>query len=482
MIKSIEFKNFRNLNGKYEFTKIVNVIIGKNNSGKTNLLEGIKLAFSAITNEYFKISISDFKDSDDTNIIEINVELEYNSIASLNYPDLDNSSKCGFKVIIRKSQSGRYIREIFLLNGSNIDIDILREDKNIPNLYFIPLIRIEDIFSAGLTTGISKFINSEEKYKELKNDSKKAIEKELKDKKEQFQMLCSKFDEKIDIQLTDPKFLNEKLYIVDGEKEHNFNIGSGYRSIANIMLNTLDEKFNIILIDEIENHLHPALIRTLIRELRNVQNTIIITTTHSPVVINELTMEEIIDISGKKINSIKNKEILEKLEVFLHPGRNELVLADNIILVEGYTEELLLKNYLKEVNNNWTIINVTGTMFEPYIHLACLLNKRVIVISDNDKMLSETKETSTRFKNLKELCTEKKIKLIEVENTLETDLYNNGYLENCKDLLKTHEKHLDYYISKEKKKIEIVERLIMQKTNLEDWHVIKEIKNEFSNH
>ena len=121
-------------------------------------------------------------------------------------------------------------------------------------------------------------------------------------------------------------------------------------------------------------------------------------------------------------------------------------------------------------------------MFEPYIHLACLLNKRVIVISDNDKMLSETKETSTRFKNLKELCTEKKIKLIEVENTLETDLYNNGYLENCKDLLKTHEKHLDYYISKEKKKIEIVERLIMQKTNLEDWHVIKEIKNEFSNH
>ena len=164
-------------------------------------------------------------------------------------------------------------------------MDILREDEKIPNLYLIPLIRVEDIYTAGLTTGISKFISSEEKYKELIKDSKDAIEEELKDKKEKFQDLCKKFNENIDIELTDPKFSNEKVYIVDGDKEHNFNIGSGYKSIANIMLNTLDENFNIILIDEIENHLHPALVRTLIRELRKVENTIIIATTHSSVVI-----------------------------------------------------------------------------------------------------------------------------------------------------------------------------------------------------
>ena len=81
------------------------------------------------------------------------------------------------------------------------------------------------------------------------------------------------------------------------------------------MLNTLDENFNIILIDEIENHLHPALIRTLIRELRNVANTIIISTTHSSVVINELKMEEIIDISGTSINSL-NETYIKKLNIF----------------------------------------------------------------------------------------------------------------------------------------------------------------------
>lgn len=480
MIKSIEFKNFRNINGKYIFNKKLNVIVGKNNSGKTNILEGIRLAFSCINNDYFKISISDFYNSDDNNTIEIKVELEEDSIPSLNYINEKGENKCGFKVNIRKTQSGRYVKELFLLNGSNIDMDILREDEKIPNLYLIPLIRIEDIYTAGLTTGISKFISSEEKYKGLIKESKDAIKEELKDKKEKFQDLCKKFNESIDIELTDPKFSNEKVYIVDGDKEHNFNIGSGYKSIANIMLNTLDEDFNIILIDEIENHLHPALIRILMKELRNVKNTIIIATTHSSVVINEFNIQEIIDVSAKNIQSIDNEKIISKLNLFLHPGRNELILADNVILVEGYTEEILLKNYLKHYNYNWTIVNVAGVMFEPYIMLALLLNKKIIVISDTDIVLSKGKEPSSRFKSLKTFCIENKIKLIEMENTLETDLYNNGFLSNCIDLLRKHEIHNDIYVAKEKKKTEIIERLIESNIDLKEWHVIKEIKDEFS--
>lgn len=477
MIKSVTFKNFRNLDGKYEFNNTLNVIIGKNNSGKTNLLDGIKLAFSAITNDYFKISDSDFKDSEDNNVIKISVELQYNSISSLNFDD-NGQNKCGFITCIKKTKSGRYIKTFSLLNGTNIDVDIVREDECIPNLYLIPLIRVEDIYTAGLTTGISTFIDSEERYKELKDDSKKAIKQELASKVNRFKELCKKFNENLDIELTDPKISDEKVYIVDGNKEHNFHIGSGYKSIANIMLNTLDENFNIILIDEIENHLHPALIRTLIRELRNVANTIIISTTHSSVVINELKMEEIIDISGTSINSL-NETYIKKLNTFLHPGRNELMLADNIILVEGYTEEVLLKHYLSKNNYNWTIINVAGVMFEPYIQLASLLNKKVIVVSDNDKLLSENQESSSRFSNLKLICTEKNIKLIEIENTLETDLYINGFLNNCNDLLEKHKKYPEFYVAKHKKKVEIAERLIENDIDLSNWHAIEEIENGF---
>ena len=118
-------------------------------------------------------------------------------------------------------------------------------------------------------------------------------------------------------------------------------------------------------------------------------------------------------------------------------------------------------------------------MFEPYIELACLLNKKLIVISDNDKLLDDNMVNSARFENLKRLCVEKNVKLIEMDNTLESDLYNAGFLEKCKDLLKEHDKHPGFYIAKDKKKIEITERIIENEISLDEWHVIKEIKDEF---
>lgn len=481
MIKSVEFKNFRNLEGKYEFNNTLTVIMGKNNSGKTNLLDGIKLAFSIITNDYFKINKSDFKDSDDSIPICINLELEKDSIPSLNYEDENLIKKCGFSIKIRKTQSGRYAKEISCLNGSIIDFDILRDDPKIPNVYTIPLLRIEDIYTDDLSTGISNFIDSEEKYLELKKDSREAIKKEMETKIDKFQTFCEKFNQKLNIEITEPKFSNEKVYIVDdnsGEKAHNYKIGSGYKSIANIILNTLSEKYNIILIDELENHLHPSIIRTLIRELREVANTIIIATTHSAVVINELKTSELIDISGKRLSELSDKT-QTKLNIFLHPGRSELILADNIILVEGYTEELLLNNYLYKNNKNWTIVNVSGVMFEPYIELSKLLSKRLIVVSDNDKALSEKLEPSARFNNLKELCDKNEIRILEVDNTLETDLYQNGYLTKCADLLQQHNDHSTIYIAKKNKKTEIIEKLIEEDINFADWHIIKDIENEF---
>jgi putative ATP-dependent endonuclease of OLD family len=77
MIKCVEFKNFRNVSGVYKFDKTLNIIIGKNSTGKTNILDGIKVAFSTITDDYCKISLSDFKGSNPNNDIEINIELKY---------------------------------------------------------------------------------------------------------------------------------------------------------------------------------------------------------------------------------------------------------------------------------------------------------------------------------------------------------------------------------------------------------------------
>ena len=481
MIKSIEFINFRNLKGKYTFDNVLNVIIGKNNSGKTNLLDGIRFAFSVITNDYFRINKSDFFSSDDSQNIIIKVELSGDSIPSLDFYDTDQQGnkqkRCGFIVTVKKTQSGKYVKDVTMLNGSNIDFDTLREDEKVPNVFFIPLLRVDEIYTNGFVTGISKFIESEGKYRELKEDSKKNIKEVVKDKVEVFQSFCRKFNQNLDIELTEPKISDEKVFIVeDGQKEHNYKIGAGYRSIANIILNTLNSNYNIILIDELENHLHPSLIRTLVRELKSMKNTQIISTSHSAVVINELCVEEIIDIDYKKISL--PKDTLNKLNTFMHPGRSEIMLADNVVLVEGYTEELLIRNYLRSVNYNWNVVNVAGVMFEPYIELAVFLHKKVVVISDNDKVLSDTLQCSARFNNLKEFC-RNKVCLIEMENTLESDLYGNGYLTDCTDLLTTHHKHSEIYIAKKKCKVEIAKRIIENEVDLSNWHVIKGIINEF---
>lgn len=478
MIESIEFKNFRNLNTKFKLEEKLNVIFGKNSTGKSNLLSGIKLAFSSLNGDYFKLSKSDFLDSDDSKTIIITTTLKEDSIPSLISFDENGKKQCGFILKIYKNNNSKYIKKLTMLNGAPIDYDTVRDDSKVPKLYEVPFIRISDLYTDGLTIGLSTFIESEEQYKNLVDDFSKKVKENLSDKITKFKNLCSKFNENLDIETSDPKFNEEKVYIVDGNNDHNANIGSGYKSVANILLNTLNENHNIILVDEIENHLHPQLIRTLLRELRKIDNTTIISTTHSPIIINELEINELQDINGNQLKNISSKNI-KKLQTFMHSGRSELCLADNIILVEGYTEELLLKKYVIDNNKNWTIINVAGVMFEPYIEIATLLNKNIITISDNDVCLSKNLTKSNRFCTLEKICRLKKVKLIEVDNTLESDLFKNGFLSKEKSLLKKNEKHNEYYVAKERKKTEIAQKLIELDTNIEEWHVIKEINETF---
>lgn len=483
MIKKVKFKNYRNLDGLYIFNESLNVIVGKNSTGKSNLLDGICLAFKILSGDYCKVFKSDFLESDDSEPITIWVQLCHNAFPSLQYRNSKNELRCGFKVVIRKTANDRYIRNVTLLNGAQVDMEIVRDDPKLPNVNSIPLIRIEDLYTPGLSVGILDLIDSEEKYKGIMAESRQQIKNEIKEKEDKFKNFCNKFNADLKIDVTNPKISNEKLYIVEGDKEHNSRIGAGYKSIANIVLNTIDTKYNIVLIDELENHLHPSLARSLIREIRGIPNTIIIATTHSPVIVNELKLEEIMHISGKRLDDLnfENKsEIISKLNRFLHPGRNELIFSDNIVFVEGYTEEVILNNYLKKNNENWTIVNVAGVMFLPYIALGILLEKHMIVVSDNDKSTTEDKSKSARYINLEFFCNKYNVKIIEVENTLESDLYINGYMcDECKALMKEHDKHSEYFIAKSKKKTEIADIVIKNEVDLTDWHVIRGIHNEF---
>lgn len=477
MIKSIEFRRFRNLHQKYEFIKSFNVITGLNNGGKTNILEGVRLAFSAVDGSYFRLRKSDFRDSDDSKPIEILVELEYNSIPSLNYEDIDGKKWCGFKIKIRKTKSGKYIKDLSQHNGSVINRDIILDDSDsLPSVYSVPLYRIEDLYTPGLSVGLSTFLDSDEAYKDIRDKSKEAIKKKIGSKEKVFIDLTSAFADGLRIDVTNPLISDEKLFIVDGDQEHSINIGSGYRSIANMFLCTLDDKTNILLIDEIENHIHPSLLRSLIRKLSSIDGLFVISTTHSPVVVNETRIESLIEVGHGSLSDL-DPITKNKLNLFLHPGRGEIIVSENIVLVEGYTEELILKDYVVKNNKNWTIVNVAGVMFEPYVRLAHLLGKAVIVVSDDDRSNTKDGSPTARFNNLASLCDKLDVALVQVSNTLETDLYNGDFLKDFDGLLKKKSETKDYMVAKSKRKTEIALKLIEDEVDLSSWHVVRSIES-----
>ena len=67
-----------------------------------------------------------------------------------------------------------------------------------------------------------------------------------------------------------------------------------------------------------------------------------------------------------------------------------------------------------------------------------------------------------------------------MKNTLETDLYDNGFLtgEKCSNLLKSKksENGCYYMVAKQKKKTEIAMNIISDNLDLSDWHIIKGYK------
>ncbi len=121
-------------------------------------------------------------------------------------------------------------------------------------------------------------------------------------------------------------------------------------------------------------------------------------------------------------------------------------------------------------------------MFEPYIELSLLLKKKLVVISDTDILLNDDLTPTNRFKKLEEYCKKNKIKMLSMFNTLESDLFENKIISS--DFLEWLQKapNAEIYVAKNGKKTLITEKIIESNIDLSDWHIIKEIENEFESH
>ena len=173
-------------------------------------------------------------------------------------------------------------------------------------------------------------------------------------------------------------------------------IGKGEQSALKILL-ALERQASesqVILIEEPENHLSFSSMNKLISAVQEkCAGKQIIVATHSAYVLNKLGIEKLVLLHSNKTLSLAKlpadtQNYFKKLSGY---DTLRLVLAERAILVEGPSDELIVqKAYLLKygklpIQLGTDVINVRGLAFSRFLDVAKELNKRVAVVTDNDK-------------------------------------------------------------------------------------------------
>lgn len=198
-----------------------------------------------------------------------------------------------------------------------------------------------------------------------------------------------------------------RLKMIEGNHEADvIDLSSGQKAIVNIASAIALTKVTdaVVIIDEIENHLHPGVQSKLQKMLLNGGSTgsQIIAVTHSPVFIDSSTLKYTYRVHnengysnitecGSAFNSVRSKD----LEVILNYTNGARIFFTNkVLLVEGISDELFFRAYLNRrvSGSEIEVLNVggdTGRML-PWRNLIETLGVKVFQINDLDQAYDTT--------------------------------------------------------------------------------------------
>jgi putative ATP-dependent endonuclease of OLD family len=280
------------------------------------------------------------------------------------------------------------------------------------------------------------------------------------------------------------KLMNDLIkyeYIEYGNNIPETQFGLGYTNLMMIIADLIEymekypedsfnSKVNLISIEEPETFMHPQMqelfiknineaISSLLQSNNKKINSQLIITTHSSHILNSkihsgnsfnninyvTTLQQnsnVVSLNDRKITpqlGDKNDENnLKFLKKHIKYKVSELFFSDAIILVEGITEETLLRYYLdneSQLNKFYiSIFNIDGAHGLVYHELIKLLKIPALVITDLDiKRTDSEKDTFTQISSLdKKTTTNATIKQYNKEKELLTNLPSTLIKENLK--------------------------------------------------
>ena len=176
-------------------------------------------------------------------------------------------------------------------------------------------------------------------------------------------------------------------------------IGFGTQNTIKIelALKNANEQADIVMIEEPENNLSFSNMAFLVKHILASDGKQVFISTHSSYIANKLDLGNVILVKSGNVFSYRllpsdTKKYFTKL-----PGYDTLrfVLASKVILVEGPTDDLIIQRaYLDKcghlpADDGIDIIAVESLAFKRFADIAILLNKDVVIITDNDGNIEE---------------------------------------------------------------------------------------------
>jgi len=434
-IKKIKIKNFRSIEEEeLEFNKGLNILVGPNNAGKTNIMEALDLLLGDVYLPNFEPSTDHFFNGEEDREIIIETSLEGDELTQINSEFNSSvvvrykfSKQIGgsFEVKIGDQWEQKYNKpfgyywdfdkKLFFLRVKSLRniMEIAPIRWKSPLKYFKEII-IKKAEKEKLNDVISKIDEAKMQLSEI-NEVQKIISDLEKISKDQTDI------KKISLSPSSTKYsdvLNEmKILIDDGYTSEVIKKGLGTQNLIIISLFRVmakyirdeEKKFISYGIDEPEIGLHPHSQRQLISSLKSLSSfSQVIVTTHSDRLLDITQIDNIIRI-GKENNKTKHYKINlspEERKILEIHGRNleEIFFAKRILVVEGDSEEGFFSEASKkiiektkegekeiEINysfdyNSVSVINGGGDNTWFFIKLVKSLNIPFIVLVDDDKL------------------------------------------------------------------------------------------------
>jgi putative ATP-dependent endonuclease of OLD family len=427
-----------------DFTKGLNILIGENDSGKTAIVDAIKLVLKTHSYEWIKLEEDDFFDSSNRFRIELRFEdMEeeaFHFTEWLGFEGQGDKVKPYLRIIYDVSRTSQrilpadicagvdsqgtplkaaareYLKATYLkpLRDANLDLtpkknsrlsNILQTHEAFENKDEHRLVSLFQEFNENVA---AYFEGLDADRVPLKDDIKG---RELKDKIDTFVKLF--IDENhttnFDVTSANLKSILEKLEL---QIQDQINPGLGTMNklfMATELLHLEKENWTGLrlgLIEELEAHLHPQAQMKVIEALQNKKDIQLILTTHSPNLASKVKLENIIICHSKNAYPLNNKCTLldpddyKHLERFLDTTKANLFFAKGVIMVEGWSEEILIPALARKMKKDGlitkdlteagvSIVNVASAEFikfakiflrqkEPYLNLP------VAIITDVD--------------------------------------------------------------------------------------------------